>query len=106
MCGKDMCQGGKPDTGKLGSSYIGMNVCGTAYIRMRMGVWSMACTVLWQWIEYYYYVHMCMMVMVIYILYILSKTTSRIEFHQRQDTSKNKTFASVPNATLTVCVCR
>ena len=22
-----MCQGGKPDTGKLHSSYIGMNVC-------------------------------------------------------------------------------
>ena len=29
--GKDMCQGGKPDTGKLHSSYIGMNVCGSAY---------------------------------------------------------------------------
>ena len=26
-----MCQGGKPDTGKLHSSYIGMNVCGSAY---------------------------------------------------------------------------
>ena len=23
-----MCQGGKPDTGKFHSSYIGMNVCG------------------------------------------------------------------------------
>ena len=27
--GKNMCQGGKPDTGK--SSYIGMNACGSAY---------------------------------------------------------------------------
>ena len=27
--GKNMCQGGKP--GKLHSSYIGMNVCGSAY---------------------------------------------------------------------------
>ena len=26
-----MCQGGKPDTAKLHSSYIGMNVCGSAY---------------------------------------------------------------------------
>ena len=26
-----MCQGGKPDTGKLHSSYIGMNVCGSTY---------------------------------------------------------------------------
>ena len=26
-----MCQGGKPDTGKFHSSYIGMNVCGSAY---------------------------------------------------------------------------
>ena len=26
-----MCQGGKSDTGKLHSSYIGMNVCGSAY---------------------------------------------------------------------------
>ena len=26
-----MCQGGKPDTGKIHSSYIGMNVCGSAY---------------------------------------------------------------------------
>ena len=25
------CQGGKPDTGKFHSSYIGMNVCGSAY---------------------------------------------------------------------------
>ena len=32
--GKIMCQGGKPDTGKFHSSYIGMNVifvCGSAY---------------------------------------------------------------------------
>ena len=29
--GKNMCQGGKPDTGKFQSSYIGMNVCGSAY---------------------------------------------------------------------------
>ena len=29
--GKNMCQGGKPDTGKFHSSYIGMNVCGSAY---------------------------------------------------------------------------
>ena len=29
--GKSMCQGGKPDTGKFHSSYIGMNVCGSAY---------------------------------------------------------------------------
>ena len=28
---KNMCQGGKPDTGKFHSSYIGMNVCGSAY---------------------------------------------------------------------------
>ena len=27
--GKNMCQGGKPDTGKFHSSY--MNVCGSAY---------------------------------------------------------------------------
>ena len=26
-----MCQGGKPDTGKFHSFYIGMNVCGSAY---------------------------------------------------------------------------
>ena len=26
-----MCQGDKPDTGKLHSSYIGINVCGSAY---------------------------------------------------------------------------
>ena len=26
-----MCQEGKPDTGKFHSSYIGMNVCGSAY---------------------------------------------------------------------------
>ena len=26
-----MCQGGKPDTGKFHSSYIGMNVCGSTY---------------------------------------------------------------------------
>ena len=29
--GKNMYQGGKPDTGKFHSSYIGMNVCGSAY---------------------------------------------------------------------------
>ena len=29
--GKNMCQGGKPDTGKFHSSYIGMNVCGSTY---------------------------------------------------------------------------
>ena len=29
--GKIMCQGGKPDTGKFHSSYIGMSVCGSAY---------------------------------------------------------------------------
>ena len=29
--GKDMCQGGKPDTGKVHSSFIGVNVCGSAY---------------------------------------------------------------------------
>ena len=31
--GKNMCQGGKPDTGKFHSSYniIGMNVCSSAY---------------------------------------------------------------------------
>ena len=28
---KDMCQGGKPGTGKFHSSYIGMDVCGSAY---------------------------------------------------------------------------
>ena len=47
-----MCQGGgKPDTGKFHSSYIGMNV--HVAPPMRMGVWSMA-RVLWQRIEYYY----------------------------------------------------
>ena len=50
-----MCQRGKHDTGKLHSSYIGMNidtipygrysiygmnVCGSAYVN---GAWSMAC---------------------------------------------------------------
>ena len=29
--GKNICQGNKPDTGKFHSSYIGMNVCGSAY---------------------------------------------------------------------------
>ena len=29
--GKLLCQGGKPDTGKFHSSYIGMNVCSSAY---------------------------------------------------------------------------
>ena len=29
--GKNMCQGGKPDTGKFHSSYIGMNVCDSVY---------------------------------------------------------------------------
>ena len=29
--GKNMCQGGKLDTGKFHSSYIGMKVCGSAY---------------------------------------------------------------------------
>ena len=29
--GKNMYQGGKPDTGKFHSSYNGMNVCGSAY---------------------------------------------------------------------------
>ena len=29
--GKNMCQGSKPDTCKFHSSYIGMNVCGSAY---------------------------------------------------------------------------
>ena len=29
--GKNMCLGGKPDTGKFHSSYIGMNVWGSAY---------------------------------------------------------------------------
>ena len=53
--GKNMCQGGKPDTGKFHSSYniiIGMNVCSSAYIAMRMGAWSMT-RVLRQRIEYY-----------------------------------------------------
>ena len=27
-----MCQGGKPDTGKFHSFYIGMNVCGSACV--------------------------------------------------------------------------
>ena len=42
------CQGGKPDTGKLHSSGIAMNVCGST---CEMGAWSMVC-VLWQQIEY------------------------------------------------------
>ena len=29
--GKNMCQGGKPGTGKFHSSYIGMNVCSSTY---------------------------------------------------------------------------
>ena len=29
--GKKMWQGGKPDTGKFDSSYVGTNVCGSAY---------------------------------------------------------------------------
>ena len=29
--GKNMCQGGKPDTGKFHSAYIGMDVCGSVY---------------------------------------------------------------------------
>ena len=29
--GKNMCQGDKPDTGKFHSSYIGKNVCDSAY---------------------------------------------------------------------------
>ena len=53
-----MCEGGKPDTGKFHSSYIGMNVCvrevsltlvsfthryECMWLRlMRMGAWSMA----------------------------------------------------------------
>ena len=56
-----MCQGGKPDTGKLHSPYISMNVCGLAYDN---GVWSMAC-VLQQRIEcyyYYYYWRICVRV--------------------------------------------
>ena len=51
-----MCQGGKPDTGKFHSSYIGMNVCGSAYENGCVvdGTWSMA-HVLRQRIEYFYY---------------------------------------------------
>ena len=30
--GKIMCQGGKPDTSKLHSSYIGMNLCGSMWL--------------------------------------------------------------------------
>ena len=52
LSGKNMCQGGKPDTGKLHSSYIGTYVAPP----MRMGAWSMAC-VLRQQIEYYYYLY-------------------------------------------------
>ena len=46
--GKNMCQGGKPDSGKFHSSYIGVAP------PLRMGAWSMA-RVLRQRIEYYYY---------------------------------------------------
>ena len=51
--GKNMCQGGKPDTGKFHSSYIGIWM----YVAppMRMGTWSMA-LVLRQRIEYYIYI--------------------------------------------------
>ena len=49
--GRIMCQGSKPDTGKFHSSYIGMNVCGSAY---ENGCMVDTC-VLWQRIEYYYY---------------------------------------------------
>ena len=31
--GKNICQGGKPDTGKLHSFSIGMNVCGSEWVR-------------------------------------------------------------------------
>ena len=34
-----MCQGGKPDTGNYHSSYIGMNVCGSAYENGWRGRW-------------------------------------------------------------------
>ena len=48
--GKNMCQGGKPDTGEFHSSYM--------YVAppMRMGAWSMA-RVLRQRIEYYIYIY-------------------------------------------------
>ena len=45
--GKNMCQE-DTDTGNFYSSYIGINVCGTAY---ENGVWSMA-SMLRQWFEY------------------------------------------------------
>ena len=48
--GKNMCQGGKPDTGKFHSSYIGMNVCGSAY---ENGCVVDGTCVLRQRIEYY-----------------------------------------------------
>ena len=44
------CQGGKPDTGKLHSSYIGMNVSGSAYENGCVVNGSMACVV-WQRID-------------------------------------------------------
>ena len=50
-----MCQGdGKPDTGRFHSSYIGMNVCGSAYENgcMVNGMYAMYVR---QRIEYYYY---------------------------------------------------
>ena len=45
--------GGKPDTGKFHSSYIGMNV--RVVPPMRMGVLGSMARVLRQRIEYYYY---------------------------------------------------
>ena len=52
----NMCQGGKPDTGKFHSSYIGMNVCGSAYENGCV-VDGRAARVLRQRIEYYLFIY-------------------------------------------------
>ena len=51
--GENIFQGGKPDTGKFHSSYIGMNVCGSTYENGCMA-WLMACE-LRQHVEYYHF---------------------------------------------------
>ena len=52
--GKNMCQGGKPDTGKFHSPYIGMNVRGSAYENGCV----VDARVLRQHIEYYIYMYL------------------------------------------------
>ena len=51
-----MCQGGKPDTGEVHSSYIGMNVCGSA-CENGCVVDGTCATRIRQRIEYYIYIY-------------------------------------------------